>query len=249
MDLLQYHNYQSTTTSLLMSTLRRTLSLRATLGSAALRSPFPAQFPRFMSSNSTPTMDSDVNRIISYWCEAEDPPKKWFAGGPKVDAEIQEQFGALVDKARESQLVSWKEQPRSSVALLILLDQFSRNLFRGSPRAFSSDPVALDIAITSIAKGFHKKVSMMETPFFYLPLIHHESLISQIAGVALYESNLARSAPDSKDTEFTKQGILAAERHRDIIMRFGRFPGRNKALGRDSTPEEIEFLKEHPSGL
>lgn len=202
-----------------------------------------------MSSNSTPTMDPDINRVISYWCEVEDPRKKWFFGGPEVDAEIKEQFGHLVDKARASQLISWAEQPRSSLALLILLDQFSRNLFRGSPQAFSSDPMALDIATKSIAKGFHKEVPVMQTPFFYLPLVHHESLISQIAGVAFYESNLSRCASDSKEAEFTKQGILAAERHRDIILRFRRFPGRNKALGRDSTPEEIEFLKEHPSGL
>jgi uncharacterized protein (DUF924 family) len=194
-------------------------------------------------------MDPEINRIISYWFEGEDPMQKWFRGGPTVDTEIRDQFSTLVERARASQLTSWTENPKGTLALLILLDQFPRNLFRGSPLSYSSDGMALDIATKSIAKGFHNKVEAMQTPFFLLPLVHNESLISQIAAVALYETFLSRCTPGSEEAQIAQAGVRAAEGHRDIIMRFGRFPGRNKPLGRISSPEEIQFLEEHPSGL
>jgi uncharacterized protein (DUF924 family) len=194
-------------------------------------------------------MDTDIDRIISYWFDVEDPVKKWFGGGSVVDEEIREQFLPLIEKARTSELTSWTEQPKGILALLILLDQFPRNIFRGTPLSYSSDPMALELATKSLAKGLHKEVSLIQEPFFYLPLVHHESLVSQIAGVALYQTLLDRCPPNSKEAEFARLGIGAAEGHQNIIMRFGRFPSRNKILSRDSTPEEVQFLKEHPSGF
>jgi len=145
--------------------------------------------------------------------------------------------------------MSWTEGPKGSLALLLLLDQFPRSIFRGSPLSYSSDPMALDIATKSIAKGFHKEVTLMQEAFFILPLVHSESLISQIASYALKESLLSRCKPGSKEESFVKLGVRAAEGHRDIIVKFGRFPGRNNALGRESAPEEIQFLKGNQSGL
>jgi uncharacterized protein (DUF924 family) len=202
-----------------------------------------------MSSISTPTIDPEINRTLSYWFDVEEPAQKWFLGGPTVDAEIRDQFTPLIEKARAEQLMSWSEEPKGSLALLLLLDQFPRNIFRGSALSYSSDPMALDIATKSIAKGFHKEAMLMQEAFFILPLMHSESLVSQIASCALYESLLSRRKPGPKEESFVKLGIRAAKSHRNIIMKFGRFPGRNNALGRESTPEEIQFLKDNPSGL
>ncbi|KAG0644991.1 hypothetical protein D0Z07_9091 [Hyphodiscus hymeniophilus] len=217
---------------------------------AMFRSTIQTPFSSFRSMSSTMPMDPDINRTMSYWFDGPEPQKKWFAGGPAVDAEIRDQFGGLVEKARAHELGSWTSEPVGTLALIILLDQFPRNIFRGTPSAFSSDPQALNVTTTAIAKGFDRSVSHTQQSFFYLPLMHGENLLSQVAGVALTEAALARCEPnDSELKEYWERSIKFAYSHRDSILKFGRFPSRNEAIGRESTPEEIAYLKENPSGF
>ncbi|KAI9736112.1 MAG: hypothetical protein M1818_006288 [Claussenomyces sp. TS43310] len=191
----------------------------------------------------------DIDRIISFWFDAEDPISRWFKASPEVDAQCKDLFGGLIEQARLSQLKSWTETPKGTLATLLLLDQFPRNVFRGSALSFSSDSMASDIAVQAIAKGQDRAVPLMQQAFFYLPLEHDESLIAQVAAVSMFEQLSHRCDPESAEGKFAKTGLAFAERHRGIIMRFGRFPGRNAALGRESTAEEVDFLKESPSGL
>jgi len=135
------------------------------------------------------------------------------------------------------------------LALLILLDQFSRNIFRGTPEAFSSDDLALNITTEAIAKGFDRKVKKEQQPFFYMPMMHSETLLGQVAGVAHFELLQTRCDLDSDLWNFVKSSTIFAEKHQNCIIKFGRFPSRNKILGRESTPEEIAYLKEHPGGF
>ncbi|KAH6665170.1 hypothetical protein B0J14DRAFT_606611 [Halenospora varia] len=214
---------------------------------AAFRPAF--QYPSSRTMSSLPSPSPDVQRILKYWFEAPDVPDKWFQGGDKVDAEIKYQFGDLVEKARASELEAWTEEPKSTLALIVLLDQFSRNLFRGSPLSWSKDSMALNIMTQAIAKGFDRELSPMQQQFFYLPLMHDENLISQIAAKALYEALFHRCDKDSKEQKFVQRSQNAADSHIYCIAKFGRFPSRNKILGRTSTPEEEQYLIEHPYGF
>ena len=195
------------------------------------------------------TADPNIARINTYWFETDDPKKKWFQGGPEVDAEIKSQFSSLISDARASKLNSWAVHPQGTLALLLLADQFPRNVFRGTADAFSSDAMAHDFAVTALAKGQHAELSPLQQIFFYLPLVHDEKLLSQVAGVALSEAMFAKFKSDAENAKFAESSLVSAKKHLDVILRFGRFPARNAALGRESTPEEIEFLKEHPFGL
>ena len=199
--------------------------------------------------SSTTALDPNINRIVSYWFDGPEPMKRWFGGGPQVDAEIREQFGGLVEKARAEQLKSWTEDSTGTLALILLLDQFPRNIFRGSPLSFSSDSQALKIATKGIAQGFDRQVPERQQAFFYLPMMHDETLLGQIAGIAMFESLLARCNPDSEMAKRANRNVHFAKSHLHCILHFGRFPSRNEILGRESTPEEIEYLKDHPSGF
>jgi uncharacterized protein (DUF924 family) len=199
--------------------------------------------------SSISTIDPEINRTLSYWFDGPETVKKWFRGGPKVDAEIKDQFAELVEKARASQLTTWTEQPQGSLALLLLLDQFPRNIFRGTPLSFSSDSMAVEVATKAIAKGFDREVPSIQQPFFYMPLMHDECLLSQVAAVAIFEAATSRCEPNSDGMGFLQQSTQIAKLHRDIILKFGRYPSRNKALGRTSTPDEMQYLEEHPDGF
>ena len=133
--------------------------------------------------------------------------------------------------------------------MLILLDQFTRNIFRGSPDAFKSDTKAQDIAVRGIAKGYDKAVLPLQQAFFYLPLMHSEQLLAQTAGVAAYEGLLQRCDQEQEARLFAEASLRSAIEHRDVISRFGRFPSRNIILGRVSTSAETEFLIQHPGGF
>jgi uncharacterized protein (DUF924 family) len=206
----------------------------------------PFTFTSFRAMSSMAPLDPEINRTISYWFDGPDPSKKWFGGGPKIDAEIKEQFGELVEKARAEELNSWTAEPKGTLALILLLDQFPRNIFRGSPLSFSSDAQALKVATVAIARGFDRQLPYPQQSFLYMPLMHDESLLSQIALLALYESALARCGHDPELAEDWKKAIKFAHSHREPILNFGRFPSRNEILGRKSTPEEIAYLKEKP---
>ena len=194
-------------------------------------------------------MDANIPRILNFWFE-EHSSEHWFIPPPTFDQEIKSNFGDLVHQARTPSLDHWSNNPNGTLALLLLLDQFPRNIFRGTPDAFSSDTKALDVAVKGIAKGYDRMMQPMQQAFFLLPLMHSEQLLAQIAGIAGYEGMAQRcSGVDEKAKGFAEVGLGMAVRHKDAIARFGRFPSRNGILGRESTVEEVEFLKEHPSGF
>jgi len=164
----------------------------------------------------------------------------WFVKNPEVDCEIRERFGGLLDPGRDGKL-GWQETPRGRLALILLLDQFSRNIFRGKADAFAYDPAALQLCLEGLELGADQSCGLFERAFCYLPLEHAESLECQERSVELFRTLLAE-APVARQKTFASFFDYAV-RHRDIIARFGRFPHRNDILGRTSTPEEIAFLK------
>ena len=168
-----------------------------------------------------------------------------------LDNDIRARFGSLISIARDSPTIhhTWTENPNSALALLLLLDQFPRNIFRGSPQSYSSDLKALGVATWAIAKGFDRQVPPIRQLFFYLPFMHDELLLSQVAGKALYENCRSRCGDDVEAKKFVENEADWAQKHMDVIQRFGRFPARNQVLGRESTREELEFLKENPRGF
>ncbi|KAK3168515.1 hypothetical protein OEA41_004963 [Lepraria neglecta] len=194
-------------------------------------------------------MDLSIDRIISFWFDPCYQVKRWFEKSDDLDNQIRVDFGDLVSQARTPALDSWTQNPRGTLAMLVLLDQFTRNIFRGSAEAFDGDAKAMDISVKAISKGFDREVEPMQQALFYLPLMHNESLLSQIATVSFYENYAQRCQSDSPAKSFATDSVGFAKNHRDVIAMFGRFPGRNKALGRTSTAEEVQYLKEHPSGF
>lgn len=169
--------------------------------------------------------------ILKFWFD-ETKPYQWFRRDLDFDARVRKQFSALHQSATNGALDGWRENSRSALARIILLDQFSRNIFRDDPRAFAHDHIALEAAHDAIARGHDKLFDAKERAFFYMPLMHCEDLASQERCVALIKERLPGSMNEPHAVE-----------HREIIKTFGRFPHRNKVLGRKSTPEEIEFLK------
>ena len=168
--------------------------------------------------------------IVAFWREA--GPEKWFAKDEAFDAEIVRRFLPIHEDAAAGKLGAWEVTPEGVYALLILLDQFPRNMFRGSPRAFATDAQALAIAERAIARGFDEAYDAPEKRFFYMPFMHSEGLADQERCIAL-----CAAAADP-------EGVKYAEIHRDIIRNFGRFPHRNPVLGRETTPEERAYLDE-----
>ena len=173
-----------------------------------------------------PTMHS----VLSFWFE-ETQPKQWFVRDDNFDALIRQRFGALHQAAERCELFAWRTSAAGRLAEVIVLDQFSRNLYRDSARAFASDALALGLAQTAVAAGADRELDLLRRSFLYLPYMHSESLLIHQQAVELFS---APGLENNLDYEF---------RHRAIIERFGRYPHRNAALGRESTPEEIEFLK------
>jgi uncharacterized protein (DUF924 family) len=175
---------------------------------------------------------AQIDEVLDFWFSPDVEPR-WFESTPEFDRQITDRFGALHDLAHAGALDGWAETARGALALLLLLDQFPRNMFRGTPRAFESDARARAIARIALERGFDHERPLAERPFFYLPLEHSESLADQEEGVRLNEKLRHENYLDY------------AIQHRDIIARFGRFPHRNKVLGRQNRAEEEEFLKTH----
>ena len=166
--------------------------------------------------------------VIGFWRAA--GPKKWFRKDAAFDREITARFLAAHEAAAAGRLSDWQATPDGALALLLLLDQFPRNMFRNSARALATDPLARAVADRAIADGFDASASDAERVFFYLPFEHSENLADQERSLALW-----RRSGDGKIDKY-------AEIHADIIRRFGRFPHRNAVLGRATTPEEQAFL-------
>lgn len=166
--------------------------------------------------------------VVSFWKEA--GPERWFNKNAAFDKEIRERFFDTYEAAAAGRLSDWEQSAQGALALLILLDQFPRNMFRGDARAFATDPLARAITAGAIIRGFDSQVPKELRSFFYLPFEHSEDLADQERCIALN-----KATGDAA-------GLKWAEIHADIIRRFGRFPHRNAALGRTTTPEEQAFL-------
>jgi uncharacterized protein (DUF924 family) len=165
--------------------------------------------------------------VLAFWRAA--GPDKWFTKDAAFDVEIRTRFLATYEAAAAGAL-AWDDTPEGALALVIVLDQFPRNMFRDSARAFAADPLARQIAARAIERGFDQGVAAAERSFFYLPFEHSEALADQERCIAL---NRATGDADA---------VTWAEHHADIIRKFGRFPHRNKVLGRATTADEQAFL-------
>jgi len=168
--------------------------------------------------------------ILTFWLAA--GPTKWFARNAAFDDAIRLRFEPTHHVAARGEYAAWEKTADGAAALILLLDQFPRNLYRDSGHAFATDPLARAIARRAVAAGHDTAIDPGLRPFVYLPFEHSEDLADQDLAVALFEA-----AGDAENTKW-------AHIHRDIIVRFGRFPHRNRALGRDTTPEEQAFLDE-----
>ena len=182
--------------------------------------------------------DHRADEVLRFWfgegAERGKAHKRWFEKNAAFDAEIRAGFLPLYEELSGNQ--EWLSQPGECLARIVVLDQFPRNMFRGSPRAFAADPLALAAAKHAVAMGFDRDLRDVEKQFVYLPFEHSESLADQERACELMRP--------------LGEGLYDwALRHKRIVERFGRFPHRNPILGRKSTPEEIEFLKQPGSGF
>lgn len=167
--------------------------------------------------------------ILKFWFD-EAGPRKWFRRDDAFDAEITRRFRAAFEAARTGKLDAMSATRDGSLALIVMLDQFSRNMFRDDARAFDQDAQAREIARAALSRRFDMAVPEERRAFFYMPFMHSESLADQELSVALFTARCHANVPYALE-------------HRDIIARFSRFPHRNKILGRTSTEAEIAFLK------
>ncbi|KAI1294376.1 hypothetical protein F5Y03DRAFT_372857 [Xylaria venustula] len=191
-------------------------------------------------------MHPDVERIISFWFNRK--PIEWIIAPEGLDEQLKTEFGDIVLKARNNELDHWESDPESSLALVVLLDQFSRNIFRGSKEAFGGDVKAWDIVTKSIARDFDKKVTVFQASAFYMPLLQQETLVSVIAARCLFEALKSRCV-SSEEHDWVDMGIAASKRHLGQLEKFGRYPTRNALLGRTNTKAEEEFLKDYKPSL
>ncbi len=199
---------------------------------------------------------SDPEEILSYWfppgydADAETYRRqvmRWFQGGDEVNREITERFAPILEQARRGELGWWAETPRGRLALIIVLDQFSRSVYGGTPLAYAQDPTALRLAMGGIEIGMDRELEVGEMLFFVLPLGHTEDagLPKRSEWLVRYIEEMVDLAPPHLRAmyEFSAGQSRA---HRDVIARFGRHPHRNEVLGRASTPEELEYLSGVP---
>ena len=198
----------------------------------------------------------ESEQVLDFWfgaCGADGSldttkQKMWFGDGRKYDAEIRERFGALHERASRDKLENeWAVTPLGSIALIVVLDQFSRHIHRDKPAAFAQDPAAQRLVLSATDLGMDRQLIPAQRAFFYMPLEHAEDIELQRLGVRCFDG-LARTVAPAWRKEYDSFHDYA-QRHRDIIARFGRFPHRNKILGRASTPAEIKFLKQPGSSF
>ncbi len=156
--------------------------------------------------------------------------KHWFASTPALDDEIREKYQSLWERAAAGELDHWQDSPEGALALVIVLDQFPLNMFRGRPVSFRTERKAIEVTLNALKKGFDKQLSKDRLSFLFMPLMHSEKLEEQDLSVAL----------------FRRYGLTGnikfAEHHREIVRKYGRFPHRNAILGRESTPAEVAYL-------
>ena len=182
----------------------------------------------------------DPKPVLDFWFGGGGSPAAgqardlWFTKSEATDAEIRERFGAIIDAALRGDLDHWASSANGTLALILVLDQFTRNVFRDTPRAFAGDAAALGYARRLVYSGADRRFGTLQRWFIYMPFEHSESLVDQYESVRLF----AALADDGEGAP-----LEWARKHFEVIRRFGRFPHRNAILGRTSTPEEIEFLR------
>ncbi len=192
-------------------------------------------------------MSAHWRDVIEFWFGAPGsaerglPRKAWFEKSAGFDVAIRDRFLAVFEAAEAGRLDAWGRTPLAALALVIVLDQFPRNMFRGSPRAFATDPRALHLGRRIVEQGFDGAYLPVERIFAYLPFEHAEDIAMQRQSLALF----ATLAPEPSGARY----LDFARRHHDVIARFGRFPHRNEILGRPSTPEELAFLAQPGSSF
>lgn len=183
----------------------------------------------------------DYNKILEFWFE-ELKYNDWFKKDKVLDEEISNRFGDIYFKITSGQYQEWKENSKSLLAMILVLDQFSRNMFRDSEKMYSFDLMALNLAKLAIEKGFDLELSLPERSFIYMPFMHSENIEDQKTCVKLFQIMLREDKKYEMMFKFAK-------RHMKVIEEFGRFPHRNEILERKSTPNEIEFLEEPNSSF
>lgn len=189
-----------------------------------------------------------IDTIVAFWLgTCLDSPEAayarrdwWYDGGAAVDDEIRARFGALVSRACKGSLPDWQATPNGALALILLLDQFTRNIYRGTPDAYLGDAAAFETVDRAIARGHDRELHPVCRIWLYHPFHHAERIDAQDRGLALLDAVL-QSAPDPWHP-YIQRSVKGWTRHRDIVARFGRFPHRNRVLGRESTDEERAFL-------
>jgi uncharacterized protein (DUF924 family) len=193
--------------------------------------------------------DAAIDEVLGFWLEPKPLTEEglqqrgrlWFAGGPELDREIKERFGALVERARAGELDAWTKSLRGTLALVILLDQFPRNVYRGTPAAFESDARAVELVQAGFDAGQFATADGLELMFLTLPFSHAEDLALQRRSCAIAVRTALAARPEWKKT--LVGAFDFSRKHLDVIARFGRFPHRNAVLGRAPTPEELEYLE------
>ena len=186
-------------------------------------------------------MPTEADEVLAFWFGREDEPgygefrEAWFRKDPEFDQQVQERFGPLYERAAAGELDGWREEARSCLALVICLDQFPRNMFRGDGRTHATDDKALETARYALERALDRELPPFQRVFVYMPFMHSESVEDQRRSVELF----GRLAEKPGAPDLTSYAVG----HMEIIERFGRFPHRNVILGRETTPEEAEFLQ------
>ncbi|MHB8287169.1 MAG: DUF924 family protein [Caulobacteraceae bacterium] len=173
-----------------------------------------------------------AGEIVEFWVDA--GPRRWFRRDYDFDAEIRRLFENVHWEAARGEHWSWGTEARGALALLLLLDQFPRNMYRGTADAFTTDPLARAVTEDALGAAFDRQLTLELQPFFYLPFEHDENPTSQAEAVARFQAYVERGGDESY--------LRYARLHADLIKRFGRFPHRNLAMGRESTPDELAYL-------
>lgn len=195
-------------------------------------------------------MDYDWPDVLDFWFGTlnssglPDPShrKRWFSGGKAFDEEIRQRFLPVMDVAARDELVAWRDHPEGVLAQIILLDQFSRNVHRGTPRAFDHDSLAMELCLAGIAKGLDQPLLPIFRAFFYMPFQHSEQLADQDHGLRFFQALVEDAVPDQ--VSLFRGFLESAQEHQAIIARFGRFPHRNAVLGRVSSEAELDYLRQ-----
>lgn len=177
-------------------------------------------------------MEQHYTAVLKFWFETL-TPQQWWSQSDELDTQIRTNFFGLHQQAHLGELYHWRSKAKGRLAEVIILDQFSRNLYRNSPTAFASDGIALVLAQEAIQLKLHLELTQLERSFLYMPFMHSESAHIHTKAVELFTENKG------------EQNLAFELEHKGIIDRFGRYPHRNEVLERTSTPEELEFLKTH----